>query len=239
MWNTSAITYDFEFNISEVNANSGNVTLTKPYSSGGMFSLALDGQFDKTRLAIRKFRSVETFADLAKLPCDDWIQSQSNPMYPLTGSIGVGRIINTFINISEMGSQELALIDDEKDFKDVIKFTTVISGSVNPTLKMTAIPDRLLPTDASIKHGSSRTDTHQLTITILFPNLEAVREAVGARARLELAAATMERALENSCVATERAREDRFGVLRRTPPAIYCRPSSGEARFLPEPFRTR
>ena len=75
-----------------------------PFVGGGKFTLATDGQFDKKRQAIRKFTSVETFAELARLPCEDWVQSARNPVHPLTGSIGVGRIINTFINLSEMGT---------------------------------------------------------------------------------------------------------------------------------------
>ena len=224
-YGVSLITYDFDFHITEHNKNSGSLNFGMPITPGGNFSLLLDGQFDKTRDGQRTFKTAETFEDLAKLRCDDWTQPERNMAYPLTGSIGVSKIITTFINISEQGSLDnsKSAKQEENVFKDVIKFTTKISGTINPTLKLDPVPDRFRLTNATINKSSDRDDIHQVTITLLFPNLERVRGAVSTMAKRELVVESEIRALENNCVAIERAREERFGVLRRTPPEIYCR----------------
>jgi len=78
--------------------------------------------------------------------------------------------------------------------------------------------------DAHIQSIHTRKDMHQVTITLLFPNLEALRNAVSTGRENALTRSNEAKALENNCVAVERAREDRFQMLRRRPPAIYCRP---------------
>ena len=239
-YGVSAITYDFDFDITETNNNNNaHVNFEMPFTSGGKFTLLLDGEFNKTRKAVRKFSSVETFAELERLPCDGWVQPGRNGLYPLTGAIGVRRIINTFINISEMGSMELDLVDapaGEKAFKDVIKFTTEFNASVVPTLKLKPIPDRFRVKEATLTHDSTRADMHQVTITILFPDLDDFRVAASRRALRGLEMENVVRALENSCVATERAREERFGMLRRIPPALYCRRDFDDPRVIGDPL---
>ena len=220
----STITYEFEFEITEDNNTSGDATFTLPFAAGGKFSLLLEGQFDKKRYGKRTFVTVETFADLVKLDCKGWVQPDRNMAYPLTGSIGIGKVINTFINISTMGSLDPSRLGDEKSFTDLIKFTTVVGGSSTPILRMDPIPDRVRVTSATIQRSDERKDVHQVTVSLLFPDLRSVREVVTGNAAFGLTFDAEARALENSCVATERAREDRFGMLRRKPPAIYCRP---------------
>jgi hypothetical protein len=225
-YGASTITYEFLFDITETNDATGGVTFGMPFTTGGQFSLPFSGQLKKVREGKRTINSVETFAGLAKLPCEGWVKPERDMLYPLTGSVGVGRIITTFINISEMGTQDLTKASaDEKVFKDVLTFTTTVGETATPTLKLTPVPDRFRLTDATITNGNTRVDMHQVTITLLFPDLEDLREAIGSGAASDLSSETEVRARQNSCVAAERAREDRFGMLRRTPPAIYCRPN--------------
>jgi hypothetical protein len=232
-YGVSTITYDFDFNIEEKNNNSGGVTFTMPFVGAGKLTVPVDGQFDKTRLGKRTFRTAESFADLADLDCNNWVQSERNIAYPLTGSIGIGKIITTFLNISELGKRGAAPKgtnkEEEKVFKDEITFTTEISNaSITPTLTLDAVPHNFRVTHATATSGVSRKDTHKLVVTLLFPDLQEVHEAVGRGAMLELSKSNEIKALENSCVAVERAREDRFRMLRRRPPAIYCREGNTE-----------
>ena len=229
----STISYDFFFNITETNNKNGNLNFAMPIVPEGKFTLLLDGQIDRQRIGKRQFRTVEKFEDLARDPakCGHWVQPESSIIYPMTGSIGVGRIINTFIEVSEMGAQDAdQLPKDEKVFKDVIKFTTTIGGTVTPTLRLNEVPDRFRLTNATFTKTNSRVDLHQVTISLLFPDLDEVREAVFTRAvPLPALEEDLERrSLENNCVSTERAREDRFGTLRRVPPEIYCRGLLGD-----------
>ena len=237
----SAITDDFEFDITETNNNNnGRVNFEMPFTSGCKFTLLLDGEFNKMRRGIRKFSSVETFEDLERLPCGDWVQPGRNGLYPLTGSIGVRRIIDTFINISEMEAWSPISPRCRRRrnlSKDIIRFTTEFNASVVPTLTLKPIPDRFRVKEATITHDSTRKDMHQVTITILFPDLDDFRVAASRRAMRGLAEENVVRALENSCVATERAREERFGMLRRYfPPALYCRRDFEDPRKSGDPL---
>lgn len=232
----STITYTFMFDITEENKTSGSVNFLLPITGRGSFNLLAEGQFDKKREGKRDFTTVESFEDLAKLRCGDWVQPGRNPVYPITGSIGVEEIVTTFINVSVMGTLDPSKLPaDAKSFTDTIKFTTEISGAVNPTLKLDPIPDRLRVTEAGVNRGDTRKDIHQVTISLLFPDLHALREAASRGAMLDQTKQNEARALEDNCVAIERAREERFRTLRRTPPAIYCRKESGE----PPPDRDR
>lgn len=164
-YGVSTISYAFEFDITENNKNSGDLLFKLPFTSGGDFSLSLEGQLDKTRKAVRKFRTVEQFQDLAKLRCEDWEQPAPNALYPLTGSIGIGTVVKTFINLSEMGSLDPARFttEEEKYFTDVIKFTTELDGSLKPKLVLKEVADRFRLTTANLNRSSGRTDKHEVT----------------------------------------------------------------------------
>ena len=159
----SAITYDFEFDITETNNNNnGRVNFEMPFTSGGKFTLLLDGEFNKIRKGIRKFSSVETFEDLERLPCGDWVQPGRNGLY---SPYGLYRRKENYRHIHRIfrrwESMELDLAKvpkEEKSFKDIIKFTTEFNASVVPTLKLKPIPDRFRVKEATITHDSTRKD---------------------------------------------------------------------------------
>src|SRR4029079_16153367 len=91
-----------EFDIIEDNNNNGSVTLAAPFTNG-QFSLAIGGTLNKEREGHRTFTTGESFEKLVNLDCTNWMQPGRNIVYPLTGSIGMRRIINTFIDVAELG----------------------------------------------------------------------------------------------------------------------------------------
>jgi hypothetical protein len=220
----SVIAYDFDFTINENNDNSGAVTFNMPFAGGGNVTLGLDGGLNKERKGHRTFKTVEKFKDLVKLRCDEWIQPDRNILYPLTGSIGVDRVMTTFIKVSEIGGGKGV-------FSDVITFTTDVRGSIKPTLVLIPVVDRFRVINANADFSGKRKDIHQVTISLAFPEID-VREAradrgIGPSSVSEPAIDAQLRALERLCIAAAEAREDRFGTLRQIPPQYFCRQSRG------------
>lgn len=218
-YGASNIAYEFDFMIDENNDNTGSVTFNLPFVDSSGFTLGLDGAAKKARSGHRKFTTVEKFSELVELRCPrDWVPPDRNLAYPLTGSIGVARIMKTFIEVSELGG-------GKGDFSDTIKFTTELSGSVKPTLELKPVVDRFRVIKADGNFGSGRKDVHQVTVTLSFPDLKkalALR-SISPNMALEMSEDTKARALENICIATALSREERFGTLRLMPPEYYCR----------------
>jgi hypothetical protein len=102
-YGASTIAYRFEFDITENNNNTGGVTFAVPFTTG-QFSLALGGTLNKQREGHRTFTTTEKFEKLVNLDCNGWARPARNIVYPLTGSIGIGKVINTFIDVSKLGA---------------------------------------------------------------------------------------------------------------------------------------
>ncbi len=56
-------------------------------------------------------------------------------IYPMTGSIGMDRIMNTFIDLTEMGG-------GQNSFTDIITFVTKVSGNASAELVLLPVQDQ-------------------------------------------------------------------------------------------------
>jgi hypothetical protein len=217
----STISYKFSFKITEDNnMNNGNLKFVSPFT-GGEFSLVLGGSLEKQRYGDRAFKTLETFGELVNLDCRNWSRPGRNIAYPLTGSIGVGRIINTFIDLSELGG----VGGGKEMFTDTITFTTFVSGKVTPTLELTPVGHRFQLAKASAEFENKRNDVHEVIVSLAFPDLKEVEAmgALGAGSTARLIQEAKDKSLINLCIADGEAREDRFGTLRDISPKDYCR----------------
>ncbi len=215
-YGASTIAYRFDFHIVEHNHNDGSVTFAAPFTNGE-FSLALGGKLHKDRDGHRTFTTAERFEKLVNLHCGGWVQPDPNIVYPVTGSIGVGKIINAFIDVSELGG-------GREKFTDDITFTTLVRGKINPVLELAPVINQLRVVNAQGMFESQRKDIHKVKVSLAFPDLSRVHalRALGARSVPALSAETKDRALVNICIAEGEDRENRFGVLRDVSPRDYC-----------------
>lgn len=217
----SSIAYEFEFTINEANDKEGGVGLAVPFLSGGRFDFGGSGKFNRLREGKRTVKTEETFADLVKLPCPaDFMKPAPNIVYPLTGSIGMDRIMNTFINLAELGG-------GKDTFTDVITFTTTVQGTVDAKLVLSPVTDQVRVVGANGMLFARRTDVHKLRVALAFPtedtrigpggggNIQALIERAGR--------SSTKRALEDICIARAEDREEQQGTLRLVPPEVYCR----------------
>jgi hypothetical protein len=219
-----AMVYAFDFNIAENNKASAGAgfrlpSLTNTLDVGGTAGL------DLTRVGSRVFGTQDSWDDLVVNDelCKNWPGPRpANGLYPLTGSIGVGRLVDTFIDIDLQGGA--------KDrFVDTLAFSTSVSGDANASIKLDPVPNQFRLVSATAGVGASRVDVHKLTISLAFPQADAppsggilgvTRFNGDLNAPFERPAPW--RARYNLCVQDGRTREAAFQQLRLTDPVVYC-----------------
>ncbi|MFZ1813873.1 MAG: hypothetical protein WBO55_15640 [Rhizobiaceae bacterium] len=212
----SQIVYDFDFNITETNDNSGSLAFTWPIAPNTKATMGAGASQKTVRQAVRKVKISESFEDLRKLDCANAEYYRGNPVYPIYGSIGMGEVMNTFIDLSQNGG-------GNGSFTDTLTFTTDIGNSLTPHLTLEVVPGKINLATAQLTAKNSRMDIHKLTVTITFPT-DDDRSIVTQTARLSSSEIrnTVARAEFEACVARAEDREDRFGQLRDIPPEVLC-----------------
>jgi hypothetical protein len=117
-----AVAYDFDFNITEDDNIDSSLAFKLPLAKS-TFDLSAGGSLHATRAADRAFKAQETFAELVTrdIWCAGFQPRDKNLVYPITGSIGLRKVVETFVAISEQGG-------GKDSFVDTLTFTTTISG---------------------------------------------------------------------------------------------------------------
>jgi hypothetical protein len=202
------------------------VTFKVPYTNGS-FTLATGGHANKERHGHRKFKMSETLRDLNKLRCGDGFTIPAKrPTYPLTGSIGVSRIIDTFVALTRIGYSAGTKVEKANTLVDTITFATTVSAGISPTITLNEVGNRFRLKRAEVTSAHKRVDIHQVIITIVAPpaDLRGPYRITSstARERAIFTGGGEDAALEILCIAEAEAREERFGQLRAQPPEVYC-----------------
>lgn len=257
----AGISYEFEFSITENNDAVGRTDLRFPFTNG-LFTFGFGGSVKKTRLGKRTFKMVENFGDLRKLKCGRGVDENMNKrsvlreegdfyestlrkkfIYPLTGSIGMDKIMGDFLSLS-------GLPGGKGTMTDTIKFTTNLAADFDAKVTLNPGPlKRFRFASASANLDAKREDIHQVIITLAFPNLGAVKAALNQEKKFKdkneqrvrdglhpipekhlsevsalekVAALAKYEAALAQCIETGEAREDARNALRDMPPEYYC-----------------
>jgi len=221
-----AVAYDFNFEITEHDNLDASLAFKLPFTSPNVFDLGAAGSLHKTRTGKRTFSSQETFYDLILRDqwCGNFEPRDRNVLYPITGSIGLRKVVETFMALSEQGG-------GKDSFVDALTFTTTISGSVSPSVKLSPVSDSFRLVSASAGVSADRTDLHQVKISLAFPVPAKPKKQKQGRPQPDdpsgpsmapYAYNPVWRARYNICVADARDREDTFRTLRLSPPEVYC-----------------
>lgn len=247
---SSAVAYDFDFEITENDGLSSNLAFQLPFPTPNLFNLKADGSLDKSRVGKRTFRSQQTFADIVKNLdwCSTYFGKRSkelplpkNILYPISGSIGMDKVVESFMKLSDQGG-------GKDSFIDILTFTTTIGGSLHPSVTLSPVQHSFRLVSGSLDVSGSRKDVHKVTVSLAFPVKQKKAPTLYPDAS-DQSVRTRDpvwRARYNICVADARQREDAFKVLRDSPPEIYCMeyadafvPATTLAAFDDEPIRDR
>jgi hypothetical protein len=168
----TGIAYNFDLDMFEDNNVSANANFANAMVNP-IFSLNLSGAVNRKRENDRQFTATDTFSGLLKVTEDYCLGRvvHANYIYPLTGRIGVDRLINDFIELTLFGSLA-GKADNPKGpptMADVLTYTTLITGTVNPQITFTPVTSAFRLTTASISATADRSDAHKVTIALALP----------------------------------------------------------------------
>lgn len=167
----AAITYDFTFDISEQNTVAAEVDFVNLLSHG-TFSIGPRGQSDLQRQTVRLFRVNDTFGELIHINSDRCTDdgSPENFLYPVAGRIGLGEMVETFVDLNEFqnltGSKDT---DTVPTIADTFNFQTTFNGSVGPQVTLTPLNHLFNVAGASLTASALRKDIHKVIVAMSLP----------------------------------------------------------------------
>lgn len=218
-----AVVYTFDFNITEKNNADGEAAFKLPFTTPKVLDVGASASLNMTRQGIRQFSAADKWGDMIKdwERCKDVWPRHQNIVYPLDGSIGVGPVVTTFIDLVTQGGAK-------DSFVDTLIFTTQVAGGANASVKLDAVPHSFRLVSARAGLSGSRLDVHKMVISIAFPR-PIVPRAVSITGELSdgYLNAPFDRPADwqaryNICLQDARAREREFNQLREEPPEVYC-----------------
>lgn len=163
---SSAIAYNFTFDMSEINdldpAWDGIAGIPN-----GTFGLGITAGVDRTRHSIRSFTVSDTFVGLLTNVSSDYCKNRTpkgpNYLYPIVGKIGVDEMIDTFIDTSLFDN--LAKSDKGPPaISDSIEFQTNLSLGITPSVALTRVTSRLTTKGATFGIVNKRQDSHKVIV---------------------------------------------------------------------------
>jgi len=182
----TTIGYGFRFNITEQDTAKTNLNFGLPWNPLSNLSLSAAAGIDKKRANTRRFFKVDTFQDLLlSTECLSKPLNEANLVYPITGKIGLENVVSDFVKLTTRGAKTQSDPKDVKNFSEQLTFTTQISGSLNPKVKLSPQTDHFKLADASAELSASRTDVHELTLTFDVGNTFNLSGTTGLAGRKE------------------------------------------------------
>ena len=244
-YRVAVVGYGFTFTITEENNAGGSADFILPFTHS-TFTLGISGHVDKTRKNTRKIEVLDTFEELADLDCSEISKPSRNLLYPITGSIGMGEIIHSFLSLSETLHVKASSTPtaEHRSFIDTLTFTTDINPDdipgrgIKPSIELKRHPKgRFGVEKASATFLAARLDSHVVIVSLTFPverqwnpqtgqmtRMSASRKSMtSATEKAVVVDETKKQAAEEICIQRALAREREVGVNRYDAPEFYCR----------------
>lgn len=166
-YSKTAIAYEFTFDITEDNAESGQIDFLAAVTHGAV-KVGVNATDDRSRQNVRHFQVSDTFGKLvgAEIFCPESGKGP-NWVYPIAGRINIAEPIKQFIDLNEF--QNLAVLKSDKvpTLTDQLTFQTTLGGSVNPQLTLS--PAQHGVADASLTASAKRIDKHLVILGFSLP----------------------------------------------------------------------
>jgi hypothetical protein len=154
-------------------------------TKGDGFSIELIGNFNgvgkvgpaaddnRTRKNTRNFRVIDRLEKLKEARCGRVEPPGPNVIYPITGSTGMGEVVQTYIELEALTRFEIAgerpTGAKDKDlvlFSDKLDFTTTLEAGATTEWTFSTSVGTLRLTKASLSGSALRKDIHSVTVAI-------------------------------------------------------------------------
>jgi hypothetical protein len=208
LFEPAVLGFEFTFDIKENdNANLSSLEFTRLFTAGSL-KLPVNASADKKRSSNRNFKILETFTELKKARCGDYVE-EKNLAYPITGSIGLGEVVRTYARLERMTNLAAGTEAGKKipTFADTLTFTTTLKAGVTPHLVLEQVHRNLRLTDASFGLSAERMDEHSVIIAIARNNTNDPPERLKRRGGLSMRYNTMNPVASNHIQEDATARE--------------------------------
>lgn len=238
-----SVAYEWMFDISETNQVDGSLGFRLPFVNPGSLDVGAGGKVNTLRKATRTFKNQDTFGNLLtrhwfELCNDEYgdrsadeipigpIPQPKRILYPITGTIGLQKVVRTFLSIASWE-------DGVDTFVDELAFTTTVNANVGSTVTLSPVSQQFRLVNASANLSGSRVDLHKVKISLAFPKARPAQKKTPKQIGKDLDEQLAEavggyqlnphwRAAYALCVADSRSREEDFKNLRLEPPEVTC-----------------
>lgn len=167
----TGIAYNYNLQMTETNGLGTRIDLLRSFTNG-KGTLGFGGNFDRQRQNLRTFTVTDTFSqlirDIPKNYCDNQIV-QENYVYPITGKIGMDRVVHDFINLTLFGHLSGSGNKGPPTLVDALTFTTTVTASATPKVVFSPVGNTLSVLDASLSGTVTRQDVHKVTVGLAIP----------------------------------------------------------------------
>jgi hypothetical protein len=169
----AGLAYTFDLTMTEDNNLSTDLSFLKPLTNS-QFTLGIHGGANRTRTNERTFTATDTFSGLLTKVTEPYCAGRvvgPNYIYPITGRIGVDRIIADFIDLTLFanlggGDAKPGVGGSPPTMADKLTFTTTVTASATPAITFTPVSDAFQLASASATGLADRIDVHQVTVGV-------------------------------------------------------------------------
>jgi hypothetical protein len=165
-WRTG-IVFNFSLDMTEVNNVGAEAHFLRPLARTGL-NLELKTALDRQRQNVRTFTIADDFAGLLEVPaatCKGQIVGE-NFIYPITGKIGVEKMIHAFIYLTlfQNLSGKADNVSGPPTMGDSLEFTTTVTGSATPQVTFAEVGKHFQIADGQLSGTVTRTDVHKVVV---------------------------------------------------------------------------
>jgi hypothetical protein len=171
----TGIAYNFDLQMSESNDVSAGIDLFKPWTRSNL-TVGFGAGAKRKRSNNRVFTVTDTFSHLltklntevrGRRYCDRGIV-EANYVYPISGRIGVDKVVDDFIELTLFGSlaepKAKSTAPGAPTMVDTLVFTTTLDVSANRVAIFAPLTTALHVTNVTLNASALRTDIHQVAV---------------------------------------------------------------------------
>jgi hypothetical protein len=179
----TGIAYYYDLTGLETNNIDPAADFIRPIPLSSLVTLGLTTKFDRQRQNEWTFTITDKFGDLVQKTdesyCANYTVTTANYVYPITGKVGLSKLIKEFTlmslfeNLDAVNKDVATVKSGPPSIVQQLQFTTEFDGGASPKIVFAPKGTPFQASDATIPMLISRKDTHQLIVGLYLDKGEA------------------------------------------------------------------